>query len=180
MYMVAYEDNSSYCLAHHGIKGQKWGIRRYQNEDGTLTLEGEKRYSNNLNGRANFYDDMKKGATKEAYDERGGKKGMKAEYKKYKEKMKAQKKKSWQRKDYFTYVNDIVENKMVKEWGDLDEYKRDKYASLTRQQVAKNTASLITAAALGGYTTYDISDYRGAFKKYDEIVKKKKEMGGEV
>lgn len=31
-------------LAHHGIKGQKWGVRRYQNEDGTLTNEGRKRY----------------------------------------------------------------------------------------------------------------------------------------
>lgn len=31
-------------LYHHGIKGQKWGIRRYQNEDGTLTPEGVKRY----------------------------------------------------------------------------------------------------------------------------------------
>ena len=31
-------------LAHHGIKGQKWGVRRYQNEDGTLTPEGIKRY----------------------------------------------------------------------------------------------------------------------------------------
>jgi hypothetical protein len=31
-------------LAHHGIMGQKWGIRRYQNEDGTLTPEGKKRY----------------------------------------------------------------------------------------------------------------------------------------
>lgn len=30
-------------LAHHGIKGQKWGIRRYQNEDGTLTEAGKKR-----------------------------------------------------------------------------------------------------------------------------------------
>ena len=32
-------------LAHHGIKGQKWGIRRFQNSDGSLTSEGKKRYS---------------------------------------------------------------------------------------------------------------------------------------
>lgn len=32
-------------LAHYGVKGQKWGVRRYQNEDGTLTEEGKKRYS---------------------------------------------------------------------------------------------------------------------------------------
>lgn len=31
-------------LIHHGIKGQKWGIRRYQNPDGTLTEAGKKRY----------------------------------------------------------------------------------------------------------------------------------------
>lgn len=31
-------------MAHHGIKGQKWGVRRYQNDDGSLTQEGRKRY----------------------------------------------------------------------------------------------------------------------------------------
>lgn len=31
-------------LYHHGIKGQKWGQRRFQNPDGTLTLEGKARY----------------------------------------------------------------------------------------------------------------------------------------
>ena len=30
-------------IEHHGIKGQKWGVRRYQNKDGTLTPEGKKR-----------------------------------------------------------------------------------------------------------------------------------------
>ena len=32
-------------LRHHGIKGQKWGVRRFQNADGSLTAEGKKRYS---------------------------------------------------------------------------------------------------------------------------------------
>ncbi len=32
-------------LQHHGILGQKWGIRRYQNPDGTLTLAGKARYA---------------------------------------------------------------------------------------------------------------------------------------
>lgn len=30
-------------IAHHGIKGQHWGIRRFQNEDGTRTAAGKKR-----------------------------------------------------------------------------------------------------------------------------------------
>lgn len=31
-------------LYHHGVMGMKWGIRRYQNKDGTLTAAGKKRY----------------------------------------------------------------------------------------------------------------------------------------
>lgn len=31
-------------LAHYGIQGMKWGVRRYQNEDGTLTELGKQRY----------------------------------------------------------------------------------------------------------------------------------------
>ena len=40
-------DNTSY-LEHHGVKNQKWGVRRYQNEDGTWTEEGKARRRNGV------------------------------------------------------------------------------------------------------------------------------------
>ena len=39
-YRIKYSDE----LYHYGVKGQKWGIRRYQNPDGSLTDEGYARY----------------------------------------------------------------------------------------------------------------------------------------
>lgn len=40
----------SLYLAHHGIKGMRWGVRRYQNPDGSLTPEGRLRYKQNEDG----------------------------------------------------------------------------------------------------------------------------------
>lgn len=39
--MWAYQSTDE--LYHHGVKGQRWGIRRYQNKDGSLTAAGRKR-----------------------------------------------------------------------------------------------------------------------------------------
>ena len=39
-YRIKYSDE----LYHYGVKGQKWGIRRYQNPNGTLTEDGKIRY----------------------------------------------------------------------------------------------------------------------------------------
>lgn len=40
-------------LQHHGILGMKWGVRRFQNADGSLTSAGKRRYRREIN-KANF------------------------------------------------------------------------------------------------------------------------------
>ena len=50
-------------IYHHGIKGQRWGVRRYQNADGTLTAAGRRRLNlsnNNLKGSQKIADSSSK------------------------------------------------------------------------------------------------------------------------
>lgn len=42
-----------YELQHHGIIGQRWGVRRYQNPDGSWTAKGRERYGKDVNKLAN-------------------------------------------------------------------------------------------------------------------------------
>lgn len=55
-FIITYEDGSK-SICHFGIQGQKWGFRRFQNEDGSLTPLGKSRYykskkysKNNISG----------------------------------------------------------------------------------------------------------------------------------
>ena len=65
--MGAYE----HYLAHHGIIGQKWGVRRFQNEDGTLTAEGKARYLKDTTAYGKTAYGLSDEGKKEFFDSKG-------------------------------------------------------------------------------------------------------------
>lgn len=54
-------------LVHYGVKGMKWGVRRYQNKDGTLTAEGRIRYRLEKSKSVKNLNDVRSGSI--SYDE---------------------------------------------------------------------------------------------------------------
>lgn len=63
-------------LYHHGVKGQKWGVRRYQNEDGTRTAAGKKRYEltnyQKVNSKKHILSSSKESYNKAKLDYKSG------------------------------------------------------------------------------------------------------------
>lgn len=83
----------NYYLVHTGVKGMKWGIRRYQNKDGTLTPAGKKRYKRELEKVKQAEKTLKnKQKTKAKFDDlEQRKKAIKEQEKAMKEKPKVEK-----------------------------------------------------------------------------------------
>ena len=115
----------NYELYHHGTKGQKWGIRRFQNEDGSLTPEGRKRYQLNDNGWL----------TKE------GMKNYKADLKESKAFLKNVPVSEY-RKTYFELANEVSKNELMKTYNKqlklTDEYKDWEQFTKNLQSEGKN------------------------------------------
>ena len=78
-----YVTNYSDELYHHGIKGMKWGVRRFQRKDGSLTNEGARRYANSKDAYRNAKSEYKqaKKAYSKSYDKAREQNAAKAKYK---------------------------------------------------------------------------------------------------
>lgn len=57
-------DFRDYTLAHFGIQGMKWGVRRYQNPDGSLTSAGRSRYYDGYSKKSKISVYSGRGATR--------------------------------------------------------------------------------------------------------------------
>jgi len=54
-------------IIHHGIKGQRWGVRRFKNKDGTLTSQGKARYSDTKKTKKEKIKSIAKGTARLAF-----------------------------------------------------------------------------------------------------------------
>lgn len=86
-------------LAHHGILGQKWGVRRFQNKDGSLTAEGKKRRETQDNDNKDEEADKKNESDKP----KKVKKSEKNKRTETPEEEKARKDRQWERSMAFLY-----------------------------------------------------------------------------
>lgn len=169
-----------YILTHHGIKGQKWGIRRFQNSDGTRTAAGKKRYNTSLFdtsvAKGNAYSQMKN--AKRGSPER---KQAKEEYKGYKKALiKEQKKARYNAevdrgKDPNKFMNSqvdrLVKKGMNKDEAELKVYGRKEMARMAGLSVVAGGISAVNpVAGSGAVTGLLTSSNFGRRKLYDAAI----------
>jgi len=140
-------------LYHHGIKGQKWGVRRFQNPDGTLTEAGKKRYDGMSDEK--LYKTLKKefrNARAEKYgsgnrwDSKQGIGKAEADLRKEKDKLRKQYESSKEYKDWEKKFNELDRH-----WEDMDpdEYE-EKLEKLTASKPKKGFDDLGFAYTYSG------------------------------
>lgn len=140
-------------LSHHGIKGQKWGVRRFQNKDGTRTAAGKKRYGSEQEYRdkmANISNKNSGGIKSLSYDKKL------ADY----------------RKDNLAVRSAKVASKQIASMLIMDCLNGDikQYSGLTRQEIAKKLTKKATSIAASTAANVAIKDAmaKSMSKRYDQ------------
>lgn len=123
--------SESLYLAHYGTKGMRWGVRKYQNADGSLNEAGKKRYYKNISN-------SEKASSKELkYRNKASKYKLKAElYAQKRDKAKAR----WVQTDFSIAKADRMDRKRAKNAIKARRYekKADKAAKRAERWLEKN------------------------------------------
>jgi hypothetical protein len=140
-------------ICHHGIKGQKWGVRRYQNEDGSLTEEGAKRYKKDLAKAINTRSPYKLFKLLQPIE-----KNLKKEYSDYylsRDNLKKQGKKANDELNYF----------LMKK---IYNFNKTKVDMMSRDERVKYTSSIdyLRAGFENRDKFFNTKDYKDAYKKF--------------
>lgn len=142
-------------LAHHGILGQKWGIRRYQNTDGTLTEAGKKRLAKHL-----------KKTPKEDYSDE-----IKESLKTFNVITESDKKNLHEKHDkYLNSLKDVIDNDYYQsEQKDLDSEKAYKDTYKWFEENAKSDLEQMLSGNDGrSYDLIQFHDFRKIYETYED------------
>lgn len=169
--VTATQTESDASLSHHGIKGMRWGVRRFQNKDGSLKNAGKKRYNVDIEDAVTKKQKAKASARKASaqYNRTYSKKDAEA-FTKANSKLK--------------YANRQVKNEKIKSKLN-DETKKSKrrltlekqykQSGMTEEEAAiaayKRVKTEKAIAAISGMTVAAITAYV-AYKHYDKTVDK--------
>ena len=138
-------------LAHHGIKGQHWGIRRYQNADGTLTTAGQKRYGEKVtmhNGKNSLLFGKRKYQTHQEYVTAN--KFAKGTYKQNKARIKEEKEKALEKADTFGKKMGARLNAMAKNRDNREQYSYELARNRVNAGVHETARETVKGAAKRG------------------------------
>ena len=150
------ENNRPTYLIHYGIKGQKKGRRRFQNEDGTLTAEGKERYGIGDEKRA--HGSIKKVGNNTDKLLKGRKKGESS---------------TWKSKDAET-LSDAELNRRNQRLQKEEQYRRLTKSNKRKaaEWLGKTAKAVLVTSAITALTNYAVNKYQNnVYPKAESFIK---------